>query len=845
MGSDELLKAESQPSNVQDVSAGDEREQSLYNPGEDTLKANIKKLKRRGPFKSKWVLIGGVGGGGIGIVVLILVIITFLSSLLVPGLAQNILTYEFASVTRQFSQDTNAVLSENTAVNSVESSSGQAAVSKEFSDLNDGLFTDIKNLDPQEILDNLDQGGAVQFNYDQNSDGESYLKSETIDGQTVDIDPATQSFTGDVIHSTENFASDPQFGDDVSTAFQNAMPDNGVGVIIRGNVEQGIMDEINAPRVAFDNDKFTDDESQTQADQEEQVEAEEAINPSPEADVAGSIVNAEQNAITQGAQDEEAALTQATEDGVPKTIPPLLSNLASTLENNGFTDAIKLIDPAYAYLLPLCIVYDGSIQNTQDAQQTINVNSNEDQRTFFYIEAAADQQKSGDANEKAIGALNDKLDQGDQIEESIPMERQNGETVDTADVTVSPQTAGNGQYTAINAFAPSLAPLINPLATTVCPAITQPAVALSLGAATLAIWFTGPEGAAAADAAASSSTDTFLEASTSKALGLLDRFGVTENASSRGVALVSKLQDILPDKNDLAIVAGISGVDALVRVDTAMKMGELNDGFSQGTDLANQGDAGGMLNAGQDMQQQFMGVPLSPLQLVYNNLQNNKYIAAEYKSQSLYDRYISPSNPDSLVAKVGLDLYADFNKSSISNFISSIARMFSPSNLFSSVYNLLNPNAKVVADTVTADDQSDYGIVQWGYTNEEENLISSNPSYQPLENDEILSQYSTQVQAIEQTYGPCYTDTMAQLLTTMPTQGPDTSDYYITRNSNGDVTGGLCTDQYLGPDNTADPNAYDPSDSRGDLVFRWRLQQAYENTAQTLTGIANANSSSQ
>lgn len=844
MDKKELLSAEKEESsNSQSPRNIATEEASFYSPNDIKQgKFNIYKGKLNSLFKPRWV---GIAIGGSVLIILIIVLIIFLGSLLVPGLAQNILTYEFARVERQFSQDNNEVIAENVAVDSVESVAAQNTLSNEFASLSstDNLFTKIKNLKPNNAFANLEEKGAIQFNYAKNSKGLGYLESVTIGDTTIPIDSSTQTFYG-VFHPIQNFKNNVKFAENVSNTLQDLMPDSGIGIIIRGRIEQSIMNAVDAPRFAWIVSKFQG-KSQTKADIEQEAEAEQAINPNPEADVAGSIVSPESNAIEEGAAAEQAAEQAAQagvndiKDGTPKTIPPIINGLTQSLENSGVTDFLKTFNPAYAIFLPLCIIYDGSIQNTGDAQQTINVNSSEDQRSFFYLEAAADQQKSGNTTGLAVGALNNKL--GNNIDNSIPMERANGQTVNTSSVTISPQTAGNGEFTAINAFAPSLAPLINPLATRICPAITNPAIAGGLTAAQILAWFFGEEGAQAAADAGEATADNLITKVVGNSLSILDKLGVTDGtAAARGVSLLNKLQELLPDKSEIGKIAGIVGLDVVVRLATIMKMGTLNDGFSQGSNFADQADAGANINANQDMQQQFYGAPLSPKQVAYNNTMDSQFIADQYKHQNLYQRYLSFSNPQSLIAKMGLSIYGDLNRKYFIGLISSISKILNPTVIVSTIYNIINPSAKVMADSVVSNDQSDYGIVQWGYTNYEESLINSrqNNTYQPLENDKILSQYPSQVNKIAQTYGPCYKDSMAQLLTTKPTQGPDTNDYYITRNEQGDVIGGLCTDQYLGPNDNADPNAFDPSNNTYDLVFRWRLQQAYDNTVNTLTSLA-------
>lgn len=800
---------------------------------------------RRGKF-----LIGG--GVGIGVLAILLIMLfIFLSTLLIPGLAEDILTYEFARVERQLSQDTTEDLTESAEIQSAaDDASTTAVLDAKFS--NDGLFQSLKNLNPDNFLSNLEEQGLLQYNYETIS-GLKYLKSLQVGNQLIDI--PEKSLSDKILHPIQNIQDNIQFANDISSALKDVYPDGGIGVIIRSGGEKAFIDLVDAPTYAYVASKFTGD-TQKQADLEEQSEAEQAIDPGYSTD--SSLVYTENQEIRQAQKDLESATDSANatttldNNGIPPAVQQDINGAAST--QGGTSEILSFIDnlnPAYQILLPVCIIYDGSI-TSPNAATTIQNNSNEDQRTFFYLESAADQQKYGDVNGEAVGALNAKL--GNNVGDSVPMERANGQTVNTSSQgIVSPQTAGNGQYTAFNAFLPSLAPILNPFLDSACPVITNPYLAGAAVAAQVAAMFTGDGEAIEAPVIANQG---IIKGAVLKAVSsITDIVGATEEGATKATGITSKLLDLFPDKTDVIKIAGLIGLDWVVRIDTAMKSGELNDGLSQGITFADQADAGGNLNANDVMQQQYYGAPLSPTQVAYNNIQNDQFIADSYKKESVYDRYVSPTNPGSLLAKVGIDIDADFNKSYISSFIDSIARIFNPSTLFSTVFGILDPNSKVYADTVATDDSADYGIVQWGYTDQEENLIDSNSSYQPLQNEAILNQYPNQVQDISTTYSPCFTQDMSVLLTSSPSQGDPpggtTSENYIVRDDNGNVTAGLCTDQYLGPTSAgaggscADPNDYDPSDNMCDLVFRWRIQQAYENTADTLTGLANASSGQQ
>jgi hypothetical protein len=821
-----------------------EQEDSLYNP-KDSSRRSLRDIDIKKVAISKW----GIAGAASGVIVIIgIVLLMFLATQLVPGLAANILTYQFARVGRAFADDNLQVVSESAAVNAAQDETEATGIRAKFSSLNDGMFQKIKNLNPQNVYDNFQQNGEIKFNYKPNKLGFNRLSSVTIGEQEIAVTPTTtSSFAGNIFHPIDTFKNNVDLANKVSTAMKTIMPENGIGVIARGAVEQKIMDDISAPRVAWLASKYGKDNAQ-QAEIQQAQDAEQAINPGAKGEP--SVVDPINNAVTDGTAAIEEAVTNDQETlltiqngGIPPKIPPLLDGVANQLSNGAVSKTLSTVNTLYAIMLPLCIIYDGSI--TSNSASSINATSAEQERSFFYLESAADQQKHGATNAQAVGALNKKL--GD-VGASNPILRATGDPVNTTNNSISPQSGGFGTYTFINTLVPSsLAGSINAIGTSICPVITNPAAAGGITIAQIALWFATDGGAAAAEEAVSQGGfQTTLSGIIGRIVAISDNRGITEAAGARTAGLVSKLGEVIkPSKSDVVKIAGISGLDVLVRLDTEMKMHSTNDGFSQGNDLANQSEAGGIINSNKLMQQQFYGAPLSPRAVSYNNIEDKKFIALENSRKSVYDRYFSASNPSSLVAKIGFMASAKINASSFQSFFTNTANLLNPRSLISGIASLINPNAKVLADSVSSKDNTNYGIVQWGFTDEEQNLLHNSPlsaSFQPLENDAILSQFPNAVSYIGQVYSPCFTSDMGTLLTQNPSSGPDNGNPYIVRNADGDVisgpSGGLCSNYYLGP-NSADIQAYDTTDNKNDLIFRWRLQQAYLGTANTLTGLAN------
>jgi hypothetical protein len=125
----------------------------------------------------------------------------------------------------------------------------------------------------------------------------------------------------------------------------------------------------------------------------------------------------------------------------------------------------------------------------------------------------------------------------------------------------------------------------------------------------------------------------------------------------------------------------------------------------------------------------------------------------------------------------------------------------------------------LAADTLSATQQHN-GIVQWGYSQEEENAIKNDPSYAVLENSKILED-SGKEDDIKDEYAECYEKSMGTLL----------SESKIKREESGAVKAddSKCSPKSLGMHNP----------DYGDLVFRWRLKGMYENTLDHFAEIQN------
>ena len=176
------------------------------------------------------------------------------------------------------------------------------------------------------------------------------------------------------------------------------------------------------------------------------------------------------------------------------------------------------------------------------------------------------------------------------------------------------------------------------------------------------------------------------------------------------------------------------------------------NGLEQGTDFADEIDAGGNLSANELMRKQNYGRPLNQTETRAAYVHTIDYVAQQNRSQNAYQRYLAVSNPDSLLTRFGMGI------SGVN--MSSFRSLLNPGHLFASAFSRLSPKASAA---IAADPKSlDYGNVQWGWADSENKLISS-ASYQMLENQRILDD-SGKEDEIADKYDKCFSASMGTLL---------------------------------------------------------------------------------
>ena len=547
--------------------------------------------------------------------------------------------------------------------------------------------------------------------------------------------------------------------------------------------------------------------------------------------VRGNVSECTVPTICSSAKAGEEAVDQVVKESVG-------SNADEVLDKSSTAFAAKAGDPlpgitkvasagslVYSVALPLCIIFDGSLEKSGkniDDKETSAI------RTYMTVRSTADQQKAGAANSQAVGGLSQKL--GD-VSYSVPQRRASGSQDATAGINPNalPQSSNGGTFSLFNVFLGNLIPseflnVFNEKSESICKLVTDPTVGLGFVAVEALLLLTGP---------VSSSVKLASEVGVKQAISTLaksagGRLLAEGSARGGGRLLGAKLLSYTAYKaggkfmlkTGLTVGATI-GTTELAKNLVLSYSNAQNNGLETNGTYADQADMGGNIYAQQNNRELLYGRPLEQREVAESNIQDIAYINEINSKKSLQERYIALNNPNSLLSRVATSASTTFKfkggfRNVFSNMISSLRN--SPGNLLGNIYG----NQKVKAATVSG--AGEYNIVQWGWNTQEENLIRSNQDYAPLENDLIL-EASGKYEEIESEYGKCYTETMGSLL----------SAGDIKRENDGQVkiNDGLCTPTKLGLNNP----------EYGDLVFRWRLAKRNTNVFNGLLEMQDLSSS--
>jgi len=680
------------------------------------------------------------------------------------------------------------------------------------------------------------------------------LDSVELDGTTYPVESVSglARFTP-LLKQVIQFKNDVSFTSDFEPALSDALLANDVSPIIRYFVANNIRKQLGIGLVAWTLGSLQG-KSEAEADLQINRDSYNAVDdPNPESSVVSSISDAESQVASKTSQDvlSDSGLKQIIANGGYD--PNTTAILNNAVSNDALSTVVGALNPAYQIAVPACIIYEGSLD---ESGPTINAQVQSQQRAYYFLASAADEEKaggptdpSGYAESTAVGAMNDKL--GD-VSQSNPYVEANGGTVNTSTSAISAEASATGQYTLLDATpglgGSAVASTLKTLANGACPVLSNIWVGLGSGVAlTLATLFADVFSAGGASAAEGASTaavdagvDTVVDSAASNFVerfvaAFTQRFGVNSVGD-----FMAKARALI--KDTISSGGKLVGLTILAKLLVMSQANSLYNGLEQGTDFANEADSGGNIQAGELERQQLFGRPLTCDEIQQSDQADQEYITYQNQSKSFTDRYFALSDANSLVSHVATAVYGDTNGSLLP--IGNLANVISSG--FGSIFGSLIGAAHAAVPC----GQEDYGNVQFGWSQSEESLIDSSTSYQMLENQKVLDS-SGQEDAIANQYAPCFgyqfnasgdgildpTDPNGDLesdITGDGSIGTLLSNGDIVRDSSGNVIQdqGLCSPDNLGPNNS----------QFGDLVFRWRLAMSYDTTVDQLTNLGSTGS---
>jgi hypothetical protein len=858
--------------NGAEQSAGDGNDNGLYNAKDTPPKERFAQARQSflslgsRAKKSKWLI--GLGFGGLGLVALVIALILIAGAYKVVDFAEHVAAYQFARTTSQMAEDTLNITEEETALSSLpDDSTGNSifnslkekygAASSDAS----ALWAKLDDYRPGQVIKNFEGNNVMSFNQSTTKLGRSYTSSVTInntEGKIINSETnLNNSFAANHIPGFK-FNSDFQFSRDFAPDLVQTLKANDIGPITRARVAASIRQELGVSLQAWLTGRFAgksgaaaDAEAEresTAAAQGEQLDFFDSGTPTTMPDTAkgassgidgaaSDVLTAEDTAL---ANDKQAQDIANNSNETPASVSTALDKDVSSTAVSGLGGIIgvitRLLDPVYKYAVPLCLIYDGSMTSSGP---TIDEQSQQEERTGIWIQAAAAQEKDGsNANGEAVGATDWKL--GDTTQ-SVAEERASGIPVNTSD-TLSTESSPTGQYTyTVADYLPGIGSVVDDLSPTICSALTNVWVGVGVGAVNIGLLVFSGGSATAGEAGGEAAVEGGLEsqlslfdASSYDAATASDSSSLLSRAIGKAQASGSFAKDFAKDvaKN----VVTIGALTLLAKQLVVAEMGGSHSTLATGKPYDDGGDSGTNIYANEINQKQFYGAPMTDADLGSDNAANQAALALKESQQSTFERYAAINNPDSLVSHMAIITSGFMNGSFFTSLTHLGAILLNPFHAFSALFDSVDYKIADAATPITSANTY-YGNVQFGYTQAEKALLDSCPqdthdpklcSYGVLENQNILDESGNEA-AIASKYSDCFTKTVGQL----------ESSGEIQRDVNGDViaNAGLCSPDNLSF-NSPDPLAVDTDSSSPksrDMIFRYRVAEGYNNTLDQLS----------
>lgn len=820
-------------------------------PFRDEGKKNGRISRARAKFKNpklnKRIGVLVLGSTGVGLIGLILLMLFMINSLKLQNLAAHITEQNLTRLFRDNKNATEKAVAESLGKD-VENQTGRSLVRNlkdQYGNLRSSTWGKLDTIRPQKVLDNLHSGGQIEYVYNEVERGflpgkKLVLSEVRINGESVAV--ADEKF-GRVFSNTGERI---RFSQEAGAAFKRATPET-FG-IIRSRAYSKLLDGLGIKLRLWEKLAvgFKGKSAQEAFSLQQQQIAEKTYRGSQ---VEGSTVNEVKN----GAEDTESKIKdtikntegdefklgrfkqslESTKTKITIYKDSVRTSIESTLGAQGTSNLVKAastVSGIYKIAFPVCLIYDGSVVNNAGP---IDDKSRALQSEGYQILSGSDQTKMGATVPEARGAFDNKLGN---ISASVPERIARGEVVDTSKVLTGPdrpQAGGNGSLSTdtesiLTATVGSnvVVDNLDAVVQKICPIVTKPEVifvdvALQVLLATL----TGGTSSAAEQGAIEGveRTTSILAANAgsefAEQIAIQGTSQVLKQVAER--TLAQKVKGLIVRIG--AQTAAITGITYLAKMQVLNRTSGTYVGLDGGSDYATQGAVGTELNMNEGERQVAWGRIQTPEEIEQNDKLDLAYLNQKTAEKSPFERYFAVSNPNSLATLTGSWVLGKSHNilqpGQISQFFSGIFK-----GLGSAFANLAS---KPFNGTVRAADPIDrhYGIIQWGWSAEENNLADNDPRYGILANAEYWEQSVSEQSKkdIRDKYGVCFTDSIGTLL----------KDGKIKRDESGTVTGGACKPANLGPNN---PEGF------GDLVFRYRLFNRYNNVLDNLGDIQNVGS---
>lgn len=794
---------------------------ALFGAG-DTLKAKTSSLSSR-----KKALLFGAGISGTALFGVIAMLIVLFASLKIPNLAAHISSWQMARSARAFRQAVTQSTAEKIALDSSEASAKEAVDKSLASE----TLEKINKWRPQKTFENLQANGRIKFEYD---DGGIIRKPRmtkiTIDGTEFPIEK--KGFGKQILNRLNPLSAkeDLILSGQIEAQLDKSL--HGYNSLVRSSINKKILAEKGVKLFWWEKKgKAFRGASQAQADHLELIERVKRIDEEISAGKK-SVVKDLDDAVKDG--DEAQKKCVQDKDCWKKFLDPDPNNPTGTadeiarMKNSGEWANNTLSDDARAALtraaepstvmkltqtlsgaaqgaMIACIIYDGSVASSKESVDTAEDQAN---TAFYATLAASHQQMSGDTTAEAVGATNRSAGNTSGTIPNIRAANQ-FQPVPT-DSVQSPEASANGSFSMFDLLLPrAITEKLNGAADAACPVLTDWKAGVGLAAVEAALALLGGE--AVFEGGAKVTAEKVVQ---SISESLLTKQGLKNTVRATGEFAASQAKG----------AATVVGLTVIIKMMVLAKMGNQTSGVVRDTAQGNLADMGGNIAARSLNREMLAGRVLTQPEVGASMAADTAYLSEQKSQQSVYDRYFAFSNPDSLLVNMGVGLSNSLSdKNSLSKLVANSAGRFGTSLLTSGFVGSFNPFKKqlALAQASTNAKDTNYQIVQWGWSEDELGLIQNDPRYFPLENAVRLKN-SGQQAAIEKDYNECYTSTMGTLL----------AEGKIQRDDDGRVRDGadiLCSPTNLGRNNP----------KYGDMVFRWRLDKRNKNVIDHLNDIAN------